>query len=152
MGCYEREMKLVEEGKAQRGQAAYDYFAAIDANLPDEASNLSHRPDYSRTLFAPEHDDIYREFCVYVDQDEPRDYSAIENPLSVEGYTAADIHESMMSGNDRLLAIDAAAIYNMMVKLRTQPEIAKRVLNFKPTCYQNGCGKEDAAYDAGMYS
>lgn len=67
MGSYEREMALVEAGKAQRGKTALDYFAELDAKLDEEASHLSHRPDYGKTLFAPEHDDIYREFCAYVD-------------------------------------------------------------------------------------
>lgn len=39
----------------------------------------------------------------------------------------------------------------MLVKLRTQPEIAKKVLDFKPTCYQGGCGKGDAAFERGYY-
>ena len=72
MGSYEREMALVEAGKAQRGKTALDYFAELDAKLDEEASHLSHRPDYGKTLFAPEHDDIYREFCAYVDLPEPR--------------------------------------------------------------------------------
>ena len=62
MGSYEREMALAEAGKAQRGKTALDYFAELDAKLDEEASHLSHRPDYGKTLFAPEHDDIYREF------------------------------------------------------------------------------------------
>ena len=100
MGSYEREMALVEAGKAQRGKTALDYFAELDAKLDEEASHLSHRPDY---------------------------------------------------GNPRIVDIDGAGVYNMLVKLRTQPEIAKKVLDFKPTCYQGGCGKGDAAFERGYY-
>ena len=39
----------------------------------------------------------------------------------------------------------------MLVKLRTQPEIANKVLNFRPTCYQGGCGSKDAGFDLGYY-
>lgn len=152
MGSYEREQQLIAAGTAQRGQTALDYFAELDAQLDDETSHLSHRPDYSKTLFAPENDDIYREFCAYVDLPEPRYFDAIENPLSVEGYTAAQVYFAMKAGNDRIVAIDGAAVYNMLVKLRTQPDIAKRVLEFRPTCYQNGCGSKDAAFDRGCYN
>ena len=57
----------------------------------------------------------------------------------------------MKSHNDRIVAIDGAAVYNMLVKLRTQPEIAEKVLDFRPTCYQCGCGSKDAAFDKGYY-
>ena len=57
----------------------------------------------------------------------------------------------MKSKNDRIVAIDGAAVYNMLVKLRTQPAIANKVLNFRPTCYQSGCGSKDAGYDLGYY-
>ena len=40
---------------------------------------------------------------------------------------------------------------SLLVKLRRQPEIAHRVLDFKPTCYQGGCGMKDAAFDRGYY-
>ena len=52
----------------------------------------------------------------------------------------------------RDFAIDGAAVYNMLVKLRTQPEIANKVLNFRPTCYQGGCGSKDAGFDLGYYN
>ena len=151
MGSYEREMTLVEAGKAQRGKTALDYFAELDAKLDEEASHLSHRPDYGKTLFAPEHDDIYREFCAYVDLPEPRFFDKVESPMEVEGYTAADVYRIMKGGNPRIVDIDGAGVYNMLVKLRTQPEIAKKVLDFKPTCYQGGCGKGDAAFERGYY-
>lgn len=139
MGAYEREQQMIAAGTAQRGQAAREYFARLDAELPEEASNLSHRPDYSSTLFAPENDDIYREFCAYLDLPEPRFFDAIENPITIEGHTAADVYFAMKSRNSRLVAIDGAAVYNMLVKLRTQPKIAERVLQFRPTCYKSGC-------------
>lgn len=138
MGSYEREQAAVAAGTQTRGAAAREYFAELDAELSDEASSLTHRPDYSKTLFAPEHDDIYREFCSYIDLPKPRYFDAIENPLSVEGYTAADIYFAMKTHNDRIVAIDGAAVYNMLVKLRTQPELAKKVLAFRPTCYRCG--------------
>lgn len=152
MGSYEREQQMIAEGTAERGQAARDYFAELDSKLSEEASHLSHRPDYRKTLFAPEHDDIYREFCAYVDLPEPRFFDAIENPITVDGHTAADVYFAMKSHNDRIVAIDGAAVYNMLVKLRTQPEITKRVLDFRPTCYQSGCGMKDAAFDKGYYN
>ncbi len=152
MGAYEREQQMIAAGIAQRGQAAREYFAELDAALPEEASHLSHRPDYSRTLLAPENDDIYREFCAYLDLTEPRFFDAIENPISIEGRTAADVYFAMKSRNDRIVSIDGAAVYSMLVKLRTQPEIAKRVLDFRPTCYQSGCGMKDAAFDRGSYN
>ncbi len=138
MGSYEREQKLIAEGRAKRGQTALDYFAELDAELTDETSALSHRPNYSKTLFAEENDDIYKEFCEYVDLPKPRFFDAIENPISVEGHTAADVYFAMKSKNDRLVSIDGAAVYNMLIKLRTQPEIAKKVLEFRPTCYKCG--------------
>lgn len=152
MGSYEREQQLISEGKAQRGQTALDYFAELDSKLSEEASRLSHRPNYTKTLFAPEYDDIYREFCEYVDQPEPRFFDKIENPISVNGHTAADVYFAMKAHNDRIVSIDGAAVYNMLVKLRREPEIAERVLEFRPTCYQAGCGKVDAAFDAGYYN
>ncbi len=152
MGTYEREQHMISAGTAKRGQAALEYFAELDAGLTEETSCLMHRPTYDKTLFAPENDDIYREFCAYLDLPEPRFFDSIENPLSVEGYTAADVYFSMKSRNDRIVSIDGAAVYNMLVKLRTQPEIAKRVLDFRPTCYQSGCGMKDAAFDRGLYN
>lgn len=151
MGSYEREMQLVQQGKAERGQTALEYFAQIDAELPPEASMKTHRPNYKRTLFAPENDDIYREFCAYVDLPEPRSFDDVPNPIRVDGYTAGDIYFAMKSKNDRIYRIDAAAVYNMMVRLRTSPEIAHKVLDFHPTCYQAGCGFKDAAFDRGDY-
>ncbi len=151
MGIYQQEQRLIAEGKAERGWAAEQYFEEMDAVISEEASHLTHRPNYSRTLYAPEHDDIYREFCRYVDMEEPRYFDKIENPIEVDGHTAADIYFEMKSHNDRIVAIDGAAVYNMLVKLRTQPEITRKVLDFRPTCYQGGCGMKDAAFDRGDY-
>lgn len=151
MGCYEREQQTIAAGTGQRGDAARAYFRELDAQISDEAALLRHRPDYSKTLFAPENDDIYREFCAYVDLPEPRHFDDIKDPISIEGWTAADIYRQMKGSNDRIVDIDGAAVYNMLVKLRTQPEIAKRVLDFRPTCYQGGCGSKDGAYDKGLY-
>lgn len=152
MGIYEKEQELISAGKAERGWAAQQYFNELDAQISEEASALTHRPNYARTLFAPEHDDIYQEFCRYVDMDEPRYFDAIENPIAVDGHTAADVYFEMKAHNDRIVAIDGAAVYNMLVKLRTQPEITQRVLNFRPTCYQCGCGPKDAAFDRGDHA
>lgn len=138
MGCYEEEMKLVEAGLAERGKACRDYFAEYDAAAPDEMS--IHRPDYTNTLFAPENDDIYQEFCRYLDQDEPRCYDTVPAPMEIEGYTAADIYYNMRTNNKRQVRLDAAAVYAMMVRLRRDPEIAKKVIGFKSTCYQCGTG------------
>ncbi len=151
MGAYEHEQQMIAAGTAKRGQAALDYFVELDAALCEETSFLSHRPNYEKTLFAPEHDDIYREFCAYIDLPEPRYFDAIENPLRVGGHSAADVYFAMKSKNDRLISIDGAAVYNMLVKLRTQPEIAEKVLDFRPTCYQSGCGMKDAAFERGYY-
>lgn len=151
MGSYEREQQMIAAGTAERGYTAKKYFEELDAQLTEETSSLSHRPDYSKTLFAPENDDIYREFCAYVDLPRPRFFDAIEDPIRVEGYSAADVYYAMKSKNPRIVEIDGAAVYNMLVKLRTQPEISKKVLDFIPTCYQGGCGKGDAAYERGYY-
>lgn len=140
MGSYDEEMRLIAEGKAQRGYTALRYFEELDANFTDEMSGLSHRPNYTKTLFAPENDDLYREFCAFVDQPEPRRFDAIENPILVEGYTADDVCKAMLSNNGRLVFLDAAAVYGMLVRLRREPELAKKVLRFKPTCYQCGTG------------
>ncbi len=139
MGCYDRECELIEKGEAERGWAAQQYFAELDANMPEEASRYTHRPDYSRTLFAPEHDDIYREFCEYMDQDEPRFFDKIKDPITIEGYTAADIYHDMIANNFRVVGVDGAAVYNMLVKLRTQPDIALKTLTFKSSCPTSGC-------------
>lgn len=151
MGSYEREMQLVSAGQAQRGLTAREYFAELDSQISEEASALTHRPDYARTLFAPENDDIYREFCAYVDQDEPRYFDTIENPIAIDGHTAADVYFAMKSHNDRIVAIDGAAVYNMLCNLRAKPQIYNKVLDFRPTCYQGGCGMKDAAFDRGDY-
>ena len=95
MGSYEKEMQLVDSGQAQRGKTAFDYFEELDATIDEEASMLKHRPDYSKTLFAPENDDIYREFCAYVDLPTPRFFDAIEDPICIEGYTAADVYRRL---------------------------------------------------------
>ena len=151
MGSYEREQQMIAAGTAERGYTAKKYFEELDAELTEETSSLSHRPDYSKTLFAPENDDIYREFCAYVDLPKPRFFDAITNPIRVEGFSAADVYFAMKSKNPRIVEIDGAAVYNMLVKLRTQPEISKKVLDFIPTCYQGGCGKGDAAFERGYY-
>ena len=140
MGCYEREQAAIAAGTGRRGDAARAYFAELDKTISEEASCLTHRPNYEKTLFAPENDDIYQEFCRYVDQPEPRYFDTVENPMSIEGWTAAEIYRTMIASNPRIVALDAGAIYSMLVRLRTQPALAKKVLDFKPTCYQNGCG------------
>ena len=140
MGCYEREQAAIAAGTGKRGDAARAYFAELDAKTSEEASCLTHRPDYTKTLFAPENDDIYQEFCRYVDQPEPRYFDTIENPMCIEGWTAAEIYRTMIASNPRIVALDAGAIYGTMVTLRTNPALGKKVLEFKPTCYQNGCG------------
>ena len=151
MGSYENEMELVAQGKAERGKTARDYFAEIDAELSEEESFLKHRPDYTKTLFAPENDDVYREFCRYVDMPRPRFFDKVEDPMSVDGQTAADVYYAMKAHNDRIVSIDAAAVYTMLINLRNQPELYRKVLAFRPTCYQGGCGMKDAAFDAGYY-
>lgn len=151
MGSYEKEMELVEAGLAERGKTARDYFDELDASFSEEESLLKHRPDYSKTLFAPENDDIYQEFCRFYDQPEPRFFDTVDNPITVEGYTAADVYFIMKSTNDRIVSIDGAAVYTMLINLRNQPELYKKVLAFRPTCYQGGCGMKDAAFDAGHY-
>lgn len=151
MGSYEREQQMIAAGTAERGYTAKKYFEELDAELTEETSSLSHRPDYSKTLFAPENDDIYREFCAYVDLPKPRFFDAVADPIRVEGFSAADVYFAMKSKNPRIVEIDGAAVYNMLVKLRTQPEISKKVLDFIPTCYQGGCGKGDAAFERGYY-
>ncbi len=140
MGCYEREQAAIAAGTGQRGDAARAYFAELDKTISEEASCLTHRPDYTKTLFAPENDDIYQEFCRYVDQPEPRYFDTIENPMCIEGWTAAEIYRTMIASNPRIVALDAGAIYGTMVTLRTNPALGKKVLECKPTCYQNGCG------------
>lgn len=139
MGSYEAEMALVAAGKETRGKTCRDYFAAFDAAASDEM--LLHRPNYAKTLWAPENDDIYQEFCRWYDQPEPRFYDTVESPISIEGFTAADIYYTMIRNNQRQARLDAAAVYAMLVKLRHQPEIALKVLNHHPTCYQCGTGK-----------
>lgn len=101
MGSYENEAAMVEAGTATRGHTMRMYFEEVDAGLTDETSHLKHRPDYSRSLLAPENDDIYREFCRYVDMEEPRFFDKVEDPISVEGHTAADVYLAMISHNDR---------------------------------------------------
>ena len=151
MGSYENEMALIAQGKAERGKTARDYFAEIDAELSEEESFLKHRPDYTKTLFAPKNDDVYREFCRYVDMPRPRFFDKVEDPMSVDGQTAADVYFAMKAHNDRIVSIDAAAVYTMLINLRNQPELYRKVLAFRPTCYQGGCGMKDAAFDAGYY-
>ena len=106
MGCYEREQAAIAAGTGQRGDAARAYFAELDKTISDEASCLTHRPDYTKTLFAPENDDIYQEFCRYVDQPEPRYFDTIENPMCIEGWTAAEIYRTMIASNPRIVALE----------------------------------------------
>lgn len=138
MGSYEEEMRLVAAGEAERGLTARRYFAELDAGFDEEMSHRTHRPNYENTLFAPENDDIYREFCEFVDQPEPRRYDAITDPITVEGYTADDVCKAMLLGNKRLVFLDAGAVYGMLIRLRTAPELAKKVLAFESTCYHCG--------------
>ncbi len=131
MGVYETEQLLIAEGKAERGHAAQDYFAEMDSKLTGAEAKLVHRPDYSKTLFAPENDDIYQEFCAYVDQTPPRSYAAIENPLMIEGFTAADLYQAMEDKNERGTHLDAGNVYHLMVRLRKEPVVVKSVLTFE---------------------
>lgn len=140
MGCYEREQEAIAAGTGKRGDAARAYFADLDAHTSEEASCLTHRPDYADTLFAPEHDDIYQELCRFIDQPEPRFFDTVEDPMEIEGFTAADVYRIMIGTNPRIVALDGGAVYSMLVRLRTQPALAKKILDFRPTCYQNGCG------------
>lgn len=157
MGVYEEEQRKIAEGTGKRGDAVLAYFEELDANLVDEngfmaeTSRQTHRPNYTRTLFSEEHDDIYRELCAYIDQPAPRYFDTIEDPISVDGYTAADVYRIMKGSNSRIVDLDGAAVYNMLIRLRTQPEIARKVLDFRPTCYQGGCNSKDAAYIKGLY-
>ena len=152
MGSYEEEMKLVAAGQAERGKTARDYFAELDAGYSEEEAFLKRRPDYSKTLFAPENDDIYQEFCRYYDQEPPRFFDTVEDPISVEGHTAADVYFAMKAHNDRIVSIDGAAVYAMLVNLRDNPELYQKVLDFRPTCYQSGVGFcKDAAFGKGYY-
>ena len=139
MGSYETEQQLIAQGKAKRGQTALEYFEEMNQGTLGQA--FTRRPDYSDSLFAERNDDIYREFCRYIDQPKPRFYDRVENPMSVNGYTAADIYKAMKGSNYKLVDVDAAAVYDMMVTLREEPELAERILHFHPTCYKSGmCG------------
>ena len=152
MGSYENEMKLVAAGEAERGKTVRDYFAELDAGYSEEEAFLKHRPDYSKTLFAPENDDIYQEFCRYYDQEPPRFFDKVEDPISVEGHTAADVYFAMKAHNDRIVSIGGAAVYAMLVNLRNNPTLYQKVLDFRPTCYQGGIGFcKDAAFEKGYY-
>ena len=141
MGCYEHEQELIARGEAERGYAAMQFAAELDA----EANQLtvSRRPDYSKTLFAPSNDDIYRELCRFIDLPKPRFYDNLENPLEIEGFTAVDVYRTIKQNNWRIVDIDALAVYDMLVSLKTEPEIAKRILNFHPSCGKTGaCGNQ----------
>ncbi len=151
MGIYEREQQLIAAGNEDRGYALREYFVELDAGLDEETAYKKHRPDYTKTLLAPENDDVYQEFCTYVDMEEPRFFDKVENPISVEGFTAADVYFAMKAHNDRIVSIDGAAVYNMLCNLRDNPTLYKKVLDFRPTCYQGGCGKADAAFSRGYY-
>ena len=136
MGSYEREMELVAAGEAERGYAAMRFFEEIDAEANE--LTLSRRPDYTDTLFAPRNDDIYRELCAFIDQEKPRHYDEVENPICINGYTAADVYLTMKKSNWRLVDVDAGAVYDMLCTLRDEPEIAERILAFRPTCAKSG--------------
>ena len=136
MGVYDEEMALVAAGEAKRGWAALRFFEELDAETDPIA--VSRRPDYSDTLFAPANDDIYRELCAFIDQDKPRHYDEVADPISVNGYTAADVYYAMKKSNWRLVDVDAGAVYDMLVTLRNEPEIAERILAFRPTCAKSG--------------
>ncbi len=124
-GILQNEAAMVEAGTATRGHTMRMYFEEVDAGLTDETSHLKHRPDYSRSLLAPENDD-YREFFRYVDMEEPRFFDKVEDPISVEGQTAADVYLAMISHNDRNVAIDGAAVYAMLANLRQTPSCTRR--------------------------
>lgn len=64
------------------------------------------------------YDDIRDEFLQWLDI---RDFSGIEKPLTVHGYTAAQIHEI---GPD----LTGAGVYDFLVTLRDKPETAMRYL------------------------
>lgn len=136
MGSYEREMELVAAGAAERGKTAIDYLDARDLTLQPDLRG--HRPNYARTLFAPENDDIYRELCAFIDLPEPRFLDQVPNPIVIEGFTASDVYQSMLANNDKLFDVDAVAVYNMMVRMRDNPTIAKRIIRFVPQC--DHCG------------
>lgn len=150
MGCYEREQQAIAAGTGERGQAMREYFAELDAELTEETAHLSHRPEY-KALLKPENDDIYREFCAYIDQPAPRVFDFIENPITIEGYNVADIYKSMITKNSRIVTIDGAAAYNMLVKLREQPMVAIKLIEHQNTCYQGGCGSPDEGFRMGLY-
>lgn len=136
MGSYEQEMKLVAQGKAQRGKTAIEYLDARDATLQPDLRG--HRPNYAKTLFAPENDDIYQEFCRFIDMPEPRYLDQMDNPLAINGYTAADVYHSMLAHNEKLFDIDAVATFNMLVTMRDNPQLAERIVRFTPQC--DHCG------------
>ena len=132
MGSYEREQQMIADKTASRGETARRYFAELDARLNEETSHLSHRPDYSKTLFAPENDDIYREFCSFVDLPEPRHFDDIEDPISVDGRTAADVYFAMKSKNDRIVAIDETEVsYSTDIKSALKGHKVGDVLTIK---------------------
>ncbi len=134
MGCYEDEKALVEAGKETRGKALRDYFAECDVYVPEGME--AHRPDYTDTLLAESNDDIYRDFCRWFDQPKPRYFDTVPDPVVVDGYTAADIYQQMIANNWRQNSIDAAAVYDMLVMLRDEPELAHKLIGYKPTCYR----------------
>ena len=136
MGSYEREMQLIAEGKAERGATALAYFAEIDAAA--NQLTVSPRPDYTDTLFAPRNDDIYRELCRFIDQEPPRHFDTVPDPIAINGYTAADVYTTMLKNNWKLRDLDAGAVYDMLVTLREEPVIAERILRFRPTCDKSG--------------
>lgn len=136
MGVYEQEQELIASGEASRGYAALRYFEEVDAAA--NALTVTRRPDYTDTLFAPENDDIYRELCAFIDQPVPRHFDTVENPICINGYTAADIYRTMKKNNWRLIDLDAGAVYDMLVTLRSEPEVAERILAFHPTCAKSG--------------
>ena len=63
------------------------------------------------------YNDISDEFCQYLEQ---RNYD-FEHPLTVEGYTAKQIHELAPF-------LEGIGVYNFLITLRENPERAKKYI------------------------
>lgn len=154
MGAFETEQELIAAGKAERGYTVSEYFAELDeaaiADLDEDEKEAytRHRPDYSDTLLAPENEDIYQEFCAYVDLPEPRGFDQLPDQMQVEGFTANDVFVAMASNNGRLRSIDGAAVYNMLCNLRSNPQMYLRVLDFQPPCCRAGSSSRNGQFTA----
>lgn len=61
------------------------------------------------------HRDIADEFVLWL---QTKDY-VVDNPVTVEGYTADDIHKAAPF-------LDGVGVFNFMISLREQPEKAKQ--------------------------